>query len=347
MNILLTSAGRRSYLVQYFIDALDGRGKVIAANSAACPAFYRADDSVITPLIYDSRYIPFLLDYCQNNAVDLLIPLFDVDIPVLAKSKPSFEAIGTQVIAPGIEIAEICNDKLLTVNYLKKRGFDVPVTLNSLEDALDHIKNGNIAYPLFIKPRWGMGSIGVHEARNEATLRAAWILTEDAIGHSYLKYESQEDKDHGILVQEKLEGEEYGLDVICDLSGTYESTIVKKKLAMRSGETDSAIVVRSEALEQLGKRLAEACPHPGNMDVDVFVSGDRCVVLELNARFGGGYPFSHASGVNLPLAIIEWSLGNEIPARCLASQGGTFSYKEIGIVTPEVNKRVSREASYG
>ena len=55
MNILLTSAGRRSYLVQYFKEALrlGGCGGLVhAANSCQCPAFACADRSC---LLYTSR----------------------------------------------------------------------------------------------------------------------------------------------------------------------------------------------------------------------------------------------------------------------------------------------------
>ncbi len=46
MNILLTSAGRRTYLVEYFKEALHMAGEagmVHAANSKVSPAFFAAD----------------------------------------------------------------------------------------------------------------------------------------------------------------------------------------------------------------------------------------------------------------------------------------------------------------
>jgi carbamoyl-phosphate synthase large subunit len=69
---------------------------------------------------------------------------------------------------------------------------------------------------------------------------------------------------------------------------------------MRSGETDVAITVKEPKLESLGKMLGEITQHPANMDVDVFFDGTDAYILEMNARFGGGYPFSHLAGVDLP-----------------------------------------------
>lgn len=57
MNILLTSVGRRTYMVNYFKEALQGKGLVHAANSVETYAMKIADQSVLTPLIYDGNYI--------------------------------------------------------------------------------------------------------------------------------------------------------------------------------------------------------------------------------------------------------------------------------------------------
>ena len=68
MNILLTSVGRRGYLVQYFKEALNGLGKVYVSNSDSnSAAFKYADEYVVSPLIYDNHYIDFLLNYCKKK----------------------------------------------------------------------------------------------------------------------------------------------------------------------------------------------------------------------------------------------------------------------------------------
>lgn len=337
MNVLLTSSGRRSYLVRYFKEAVGEAGRVFAANSTPCPAFHVADEAVVTPIIYDNDYIPFLLEYCKRNAIDLLVPLFDIDIPVLAENKQAFAEQGTLVVVADLEVALVCNDKWRTAHYLAQHGVRVPCTALGIDEAYSFLSLGKMTYPVMVKPRWGMASLGTHIARNDAELEVLHNIVQNEIDNSYLKYESQANQGPSVIVQELLDGQEYGLDVMCDLEGAYQSTSVKRKLAMRSGETDSAVVVDSEELRELGRELATLCPHPGNLDVDVFVCEAGCYVLELNARFGGGYPFTHAAGVDLPRALVLWRMGENVGASLITPESNTYSYKEIEIRTASLD----------
>ena len=340
-NILLTSVGRRSYLVNYFKEALCGNGEVHVANSTElCPAFNVADHSVVTPLIYDKQYIPFLLKYCKQNNIKAIISLFDVDLPVLSENKNRFLEIGTFVIVADKWVIDICNDKWKSYKFLVENQFNVPKTYLTVERVLEKIKEGQIQYPVIIKPRWGMGSISVYEANNEEELIVLYRKTKKNILDSYLKYESKINIKESILIQEKLIGKEYGLDIINNLEGQYQTTIVKEKYAMRAGETDCAMVVQNIKLKELGKRLGKCFCHIGNMDVDVFVKDDRVYILEMNARFGGGYPFSHQAGVNLPLAIIKWLNKEENADLLLKEEANVLVHKDIVLTRLHVNKEV-------
>ena len=54
-------------MVKYFKEVLGNDGKVYVCNSDdKSIAFKYADEKVISPLIYDENYIPFLLDYCRK-----------------------------------------------------------------------------------------------------------------------------------------------------------------------------------------------------------------------------------------------------------------------------------------
>ena len=333
MNILLTSVGRRGYLIDYFKKALQGKGEVHVANSSAVtPAFSRADHSVVTPLIYDKEYIDFLLTYCREYKISVIISLFDVDLPILAKNKDRFAQIGVRVLVSDSDVINVCNDKWETYTYLCSHGINVPKTYLTLESAYEAIQIGKIDYPLILKPRWGMGSIAVMKADNQQELEVFYRKIKKEIQKSYLKYESNEDISKAILIQEVLNGQEYGLDVINDLEGNYQNTIVKQKYAMRSGETDCALTVRWEEADKLGKTLSILLHHIGNLDVDVFKVEEKIYVLEMNARFGGGYPFSHLAGVDLPQAIIDWMMYGETDRKNLMYKETVMGHKDITLV---------------
>lgn len=332
MNILLTSAGRRGYLVKYFKAALEGNGEVHVANSSKyCPAFTYADYTVITPLIYDKEYINFLKKYCIEKEIDAIISLFDIDLLVLAEHKEEFENIGVTIVVSSVEVVETCNDKWNTYIFLKKAGFYTPRTYLNLEEALKNIEQKKLHYPLILKPRWGMGSIAIYTADNEEELNAFYNKINNQIKESYLKYESIRTPKNTVLIQEMLYGQEYGIDVINDLKGNYQTTIVKKKYAMRAGETDCAMTVQEAKLERCGENLSKALRHIGNLDIDVFYDGNKPFVLEMNARFGGGYPFSHIAGADLPKAIVAWLKNEECKKEWLEVEYSVIAHKDIKI----------------
>ncbi|MBE7053776.1 MAG: ATP-grasp domain-containing protein [Ruminococcaceae bacterium] len=334
MNVLLTSVGRRAYMVKYFKEVLGDNGQVHVCNSDdKTVAFKYADNAVLSPLIYDDGYIDFLLDYCKNNKIDVLISLFDIDLLVLSKNKQEFEKIGTKVIVSDEKVIEICNDKWKTYLFLKEHGFNVPKTYKSLQNAILALDSGQLKYPIIIKPRFGCGSIGMSIAEDEMALLYYYRRNSRVISRSYLKYESSSvDLDEQILYQECLDGQEYGVDIINDLNGNFQNSIIKKKIAMRAGETDIAHIAKNDIIFDETKKLAQKMKHIANMDCDVFLVDGKPYILEMNARFGGGYPFSHLAGCNLPLAIVNWAENMPVEKEILETKKDIMAYKELFIV---------------
>ena len=324
-------------MVKYFKQTLGEDGEVHVCNSDdKTVAFHYADKSVISPLIYDDGYIPFLLNYCRENRIDILISLFDIDLLVLSKNKEKFAEIGTRVIVSDPETIEICNDKWKTYNFLKKNGFNVPKTYLKLEDTILALDRGEIKYPVIVKPRFGCGSIAMSIAEDEMALLYYFRRNTRTINKSYLKYESASE-DEKIIYQEFLPGQEYGADVINDLNGNYKNAIVKKKIAMRAGETDISETVDEPVIKRELERLSSLTRHIANMDCDVFLVDGKPYILEMNARFGRGYPFSHMGGCDLPGAIVEWCRGNEVKDSILTSSTGVRGYKELVITNVNSN----------
>ncbi|MCF2625519.1 ATP-grasp domain-containing protein [Fusobacterium perfoetens] len=334
MNILLTSVGRRSYLVEYFKKALKEEGKVYVSNSSnLSPAFQYADEYVVTPLIYDKEYINFLQKYCLEKNIKAIISLFDIDLLVLSKHKKEFEKLGIRIIVSDEEVIKVCNDKWQTFLFLRENNFNVPETYINLNEAKNALEKGKINFPLMLKPRWGMGSISIYEAENIEELDIFYKKIDREIQKNYLKYESSQTIGENILIQEKLKGQEYGLDIVNDLEKNYCTTFVKRKNAMRSGETDCAETIDSLELRELGRQISSKMQHIGNLDVDLFLSEEKPYILEMNARFGGGYPFSHLAGANLPEVIIKWLKNEKLDDnKDLKIQYNVIGQKDIKII---------------
>ncbi|MBD5228365.1 MAG: ATP-grasp domain-containing protein [Bacteroidales bacterium] len=319
MNILFTCAGRRTYLLKYFKEQMGTSGLVVGADmQLSAPALTAADVKVQVPAVYAPNYIDTIIDICQKWEIKAIIPLNDLELPILARNREQFEKIGVIVMVAPTEFIDICFDKFKTAKFVESIGLSTPRTYINLHKAEEALMTGDLQFPLVLKPRWGSGSIGIEFVNNDTELRETYGSLLKKIKQTILSTASQGDE--YILIQEKIEGQEYGMDVMNDLKGSHQAVSVKKKLSMRAGETDKAKTVENAEIERIGRILGENSGHLGNLDVDVFEKDGHYYVLELNPRFGGGFPFSYEAGVNLPKAILKWLNGEAIDSAILISR---------------------------
>ena len=320
MNILFTCAGRRTYLLKYFKENLAKEDKIVATDmQLSAPALQVADVKLQVPAVYDAQYIDTTLGICKKQKIDALISLNDLELPILAEHKKRFEDIGVRVIVSNLEVIDLCFDKYKTALWVASLGLNAPKTYIRLEDAKKALANGEIQFPLFMKPRWGSGSIGLETIADMEELDIYYCLLMKKIKKSILATASVGDE--YIMIQEKLTGNEFGLDVMNDLAGRHVAVSVKQKLAMRAGETDKAVTIDSPKLRDIGAIIGRTLKHIGNLDVDIMLRADGVYcVRELNPRFGGGFPFSYEAGVNMPLAIIKWLRGEQVSADMLSPE---------------------------
>ena len=321
MNILFTCAGRRTYLLKYFREQLAGDGLIIATDmQLSAPALSAADIAVQVPAVYADDYIDKTIQVCKQYDVSAVLSLNDLDLPILSEHRGRFEEIGVRLIVSDQRVIDICFDKYKTAQFIESIGLKSPRTFVDYQEAQKAIESGELSFPLVLKPRWGSGSIGIEFVKNQVELEEVYshlfkkiketCLATASVGTEY------------ILIQEKIEGPEYGLDVMNDLEGNNVGVSVKHKLAMRAGETDKAETEYNETVREMGKTIGSELRHIANLDVDILERDGEYYVLELNPRFGGGFPFSYEAGVNMPKAIIEWVKGNKVDPGILAPQYG-------------------------
>lgn len=338
MNILFTCAGRRNYLINYFKEALQGEGLVIAADAQNnAPALIDADRAAILPDIFNDNYIEALLDLCEREKVKAIISLNDLELPILAAHQMVFKKIGTQILVSNSNVIDLACDKWDSAQFIKKIGLNSPKSYLTVEDARKALSDKSLSFPLVLKPRQGSASAGLDFPENMEELELSYKLLQMKLRRSALNQARGSDLDRPIIIQEKLAGEEYGMDILNDFKGSFVDAYARMKLAMRSGETDKAVSIIDPRFTAAGKKIGENLGHIGSLDCDLILQNGELYVLDLNPRFGGGYPFSHEAGANIAAIYVEWLKGNtNIKAFCQYQEGLSFSKCDRLIKVPDL-----------
>lgn len=317
MNVLILSAGTRNKVVEYFKKELEGRGRVIATDcSNLAPAVYEADAFYLVPRITAPDYLDVVLDICKKEKITGVLSLIDPELSLLAKERERFLAVGTTPILSDYDLVETCFDKYRMYELLQKMQIPTGRCYLEREAFYRAVEQGEISYPVFVKPVRGSASLHINRVESSRQIEVLYGLHED------------------LMIQEYMDGQEYGADVYIDMiSGKCTSIFVKKKIKMRAGETDKAVSVRDEKLFELIRNFVETCGFRGVIDIDLFEIEGRYYISEVNPRFGGGYPHAHACGVNIPAAILRNldGLENEAGIGDYAENVCMMKYNEIAI----------------
>lgn len=333
MNILLSSVGRRGYLVHYFKHALAGRGIVIATNSHAdASGMLAADRAIVIPSAGKPGFIKKLLQVCQKFKVRLLCSLHDWEAPFIASAYDQFQRSGVIPVVSKSSVLNVCLDKYVTFETALHEGIRVPQTALGLPDALRQIEEGLLNFPLIVKPRRGQGSLCIEKVSTEDELRSSCFLINRKISQMESNDLLTKANEDNLIVQQHISGVEYGLDVVNDLHGRFVACFVKHKLAMRAGETDAAETIDNVELTSFGRLIGERLGHVGPLDVDVIMDEQGPCLLEANARFGGHYPFSHEAGADIPASLIAWAQGMEPDPSWLRVNTGVRCVKDIAML---------------
>jgi carbamoyl-phosphate synthase large subunit len=286
-NVLISSAGRRVVLARAFRMALTDlglAGRVVAADASPLSAAYtEADARFLVPRCTHPAFIPTMIDACRTHQIRLVIPTIDTELPALAAARDHFDAIGTTVAVSGPRTVALARDKALTHRWLTDAGLPT-IAQWAAADAPDDPAD----YPLIAKPRCGSSSDGVTLVRSPAELAPLRELD--------------------YIVQEIAPGREHTVDICVDRAGRLITAIPRRRIETRGGEVSKGVTVRDDALIALAARVAASLEDAfGALNFQCFAdpATGRLSIIELNARFGGGFPLSDAAGAHIPRWMIE------------------------------------------
>lgn len=317
-NILILSAGTRNKVVQYFKKELAGQGRVIATDcSNLAPAVYEADGFYLVPRITEPGYLDQLLTICAQEKIAGVFSLIDPELSMLARERERFLAVGTTPVISPYELIETSFDKYRMYRFLQEKQIDTAKCYVDKEEFYQALAAGDISFPVFVKPVRGSASLNINKVASKEEIEVLYARHDD------------------LMIQEFMDGTEYGADVYVDmLSGRCTSIFIKKKIKMRAGETDKSISVKDEKLFALIQKFVETAGFCGMIDIDIFKQKDRYYISEVNPRFGGGYPHAYECGVNIPGQVIRNLRGVENPVAIGDYQEGIcmMKYNEAAFI---------------
>ncbi len=295
MNILILSAGTRNKVVQYFKKEVGEKGKIIATDcSNLAPAIYEADKFYIVPMITSPDYLKIILNICDKEKIDGVFSLIDPELSLLAKHEADFRKLGTIPIVSPYDLVEKCFNKYAMAKLFAEKGLKTAKVYMSVKDFEEARKEGEIDYPVFAKPVCGSASLHINKVSSDEELQGLFHMYDD------------------LMIQEFMDGTEYGADVYIDLiSGKCTSVFLKEKIKMRAGETDKSISLKEDKLFTSIISFVEEAGFRGMIDIDIFKIGNDWYFSEVNPRFGGGYPHAYECGINMPKLVLNNLMGKE------------------------------------
>lgn len=316
-NILILSCGTRNKIIQYFKNELGDNGKVLATDSSKlAPALYEADEHFIVPRIDEPGYLERILDICKENNISGVLSLIDPELSILSKNKQKFLDIDTVPIVSDYNIIERSFNKFNFNQFLGNNDFNSMKCYIDLEKFFKDYNNKVIDFPVFVKPVEGSASININKVNSKEELELL-----------FSRYDN-------LMIQEYMDGTEYGVDVYIDLiSNEPVSIFIKEKIKMRAGETDKSVSVKDDNLSSLVKEFVEVSGYKGIIDIDIFEVDGNYYISEVNPRFGGGYPHAYEVGVNVPKQIINNlnNVENKLKINNYESKTYMMKYNEIKV----------------
>lgn len=294
-NILITSAGKRVALTRYFKDTLsrfypDAKVFTTDMNPEMAPAGYVSDGCFKVPRVTSPDYPDILLNICKKNEVGMVIATIDTELLLLADLKESFRRLGINVIVSDRNFVEVCRDKRNTGSFFERHGIRVPREIDKYHPT----------FPLFAKPYDGSLSTNLH-----------YIKTADELTQEILD-------DPKLLFMEYIDKkvyQEFTVDMYYGKDNRVKCIVPRERIEIRAGEINKGRTVKNEILTFLKEKLGYVKGCVGCICVQLFFHPETkdMVGIEINPRFGGGYPLSFMAGGNYPdMLIREYFKGEDI-----------------------------------
>ena len=288
-----------------------------------------SDKFFLIPKASDVDFIPQVLQLCQANGVQVVMPLVTRELLLFAEAKELFLSHGIQVIVSSPESIKIANDKGALYSFLESQGVAVPnfrivQNLGDFQQAVSELDFPEV--PVCFKPCQANGSRGfrvIHPNPNELGL-----LFDEKPSHTFIRYaEIIRILSLGawpeLLVSEYLPGEEYSVDCLI-VPGQKPLIAPRKRDRIQQGISTAGTFVNNSEIIDYCHRIIDVCQLSGNIGIQVKESKEgKPLLLEINPRVQGTISSALGAGVNFPLLAVHFALGKKISLGEIQPKWGT------------------------
>jgi carbamoyl-phosphate synthase large subunit len=292
-NILITSVGKRVSLVRIFQEALRKlslQAKVYTTDMKPemAPAGFVSDGCFKVPRVTDDNYINRLIDICCTNNIGLIIPTIDTELTLLAENKSLLREKGVEIVVSSTDFVCACRDKRKTSVLFQQLDICIP----EIRDKY-HPK-----FPLFAKPYDGSLSKDIYVIRNSEE------LTPEIMQHPKLIFMEYIDK---------TQYKEFTVDMYYGKDNKVKAIIPRERVEIRAGEINKGYTRKNYLVPFLKERMNYIPGVVGCICLQLFYNEmtHKVFGIEINPRFGGGYPLSYYAGANFAEYLLREYFLNE------------------------------------
>lgn len=267
-----------------------------------------------------NMYIDRLIEICEKEKVEFIIPLVDSELIVLSNNKEFFKKHNIEVCVNDVNAIKLCQNKFNLYKYLESKNIDVPRAIK-FNDKLSFIKAcEQLGYPdkiICYKPLISSGTRGFRVIDKD--LDWSKYLFQEKSNSKYISYETvlygmeKCSKIPEMMLMEYVGGDLYNVNVLAK-SGKVIYSVAGKVLDFNASNTTKCKILINQEIDEYVKNIVKLLDLNGNVGFEVAYTSDKILkIIEINIRVQGQIYSSFSAGINFPYYELKMHLNEELP----------------------------------
>ena len=258
-----------------------------------------------SPVLQPSQYLDFIQDYLTRHPHEVLMPMEEGTLLLLAQHRERFAHI-TRFPFAAYDDLLFARDKLKVLRRAEALDIPTPKTYEITRMDEGEQLARQVQYPVVVKPRVGSGSTGLYYASEPSQLSFA-------LERLFLSGKSP-------LVQERLPGDGAGIGAsfLLDQDHQIRASFVHRRIReypVDGGPSTLRESILHEQVRHDGARLVQNLHLTGVAMVEFKIDSrdGKAKLLEVNPRFWGSLALAVNAGVNFPYLLTLVALELDFP----------------------------------